>query len=170
MKSTVARSKISQYVPPLERFWLRVDKNGPKPAHLEESCWVWTGGGHSSYGYFMVNAVYIRVHVYSYQIHHGPTGDMKVCHKCDNRLCVNPSHLFLGTHSDNRQDCVDKNRHAKGEAIATSKLTPEIVREMRRRYVPRCFVNGSSALAREFGVTQAVAYEIIKRKAWKHID
>jgi hypothetical protein len=68
--------------------------------------------------------------------------DQFVCHKCDNKLCVNPEHLFLGTQSDNMIDCVKKDRHAKilinnrGQKNVNNKLSIEDVREIRNSHVP----------------------------------
>lgn len=63
------------------------------------------------YGVFLVNGRSINAHRFAYQIAHGPVpDDMFVCHRCDNPPCVNPAHLFLGTHVDNMQDMISKGR------------------------------------------------------------
>jgi hypothetical protein len=87
-----------------ERFFQKVDKT--------ESCWLWKGALNSrGYGSFGVNGKATSAHRYSYEIHIGeiPEG-INVCHSCDVRNCVNPKHLWLGTHSDNMKDMVEKNR------------------------------------------------------------
>ena len=75
-------------------------------------CWEWTGFvGTNGYGQFSHKGETFRAHRWSYEYFIEPLGSMYCCHHCDNRKCVNPFHLFKGTHSDNMRDCVDKGRH-----------------------------------------------------------
>jgi hypothetical protein len=94
-----------------DRFWAKVDKRGP------DECWEWqaalTRGG---YGTFVVTKSpkrMARAHRFAWELTHGeePKG-LHVCHQCDNPLCVNPAHLWLGTNQDNMRDCADKGRAA----------------------------------------------------------
>lgn len=123
----------------------------------------------SGYGGISIKGKNCYVHRYSYELHFEPPGDLHVCHKCDNPACVNPDHLFLGTDKDNRHDCINKDRHIRGSKQWSSILTDDQVKEIRRRYKPRCKINGGGALGREFGVTNGAIWNIVTNKSWKHL-
>lgn len=98
-----------------------------------EGCWNWTGAlgtgkGESRYGQIKHQGKTLRAHVVSYQLHKGEVPDgLCVCHSCDNPRCVNPGHLFLGTHLVNMHDMYAKGRRkaASGERNGQAKLTDE---------------------------------------------
>ena len=144
-----------------DRFYSRTEKvNG---------CWEWTGalfkGG---YGCVVRNRKTQGAHRVSYKISVGEIPEkMFVCHKCDNRKCINPEHLFLGTYRDNIDDMVKKKRSLIGENNPSSKLTEKQVLEIRKRYIPRKM--SIRKLAKEYGIVSNAINQIIKRTKWKHI-
>ena len=80
----------------------------------DKGCWLYTKLIMKGYGHLNINGIKIPAHRISYELHNGliPEG-MYICHKCDVRACVNPHHLFIGTHLDNMRDMADKNKIRK---------------------------------------------------------
>jgi hypothetical protein len=100
----------------LERFWEKVDFDGPVPLHQPHlgPCAIWSGSGPTGYGQFYLGGRVVRPHRLAWMIATGADpGDQMVLHHCDVRLCVRFSHLFLGTHQDNMDDKVAKGRANK---------------------------------------------------------
>ena len=148
-----------------ERFWAKVDRRG------ENDCWEWTAccdaGG---YGMLGIDGKTHRAHRLSFEMHYCDIPDgLCVCHHCDKPPCVNPRHLFVGTHTENSADRDRKGRNVYqfGESHHNAKLTEDDVRDiLSRRYVPGVQVR----VAREFGVSQGVISLIRSRETWKHLD
>lgn len=167
---TVGKVKPGRHaVSPTKRFWRFVDRSGG-----EDSCWLWTGSLTDGYGMLSTSSGRVaRAHRFSWELAHGPIpGGMLVCHHCDNRACVNPAHLFLGTHADNTADMMLKGRGVPpplilGESQSQSKLDTQRVRAIRSRSEAG---ESTSALAREMGVSRSVVREVIYRRAWTHVE
>ena len=157
------------------RFWRYVS---PEPT---SGCWLWTGGCAYGYGVFGIpNGSYgvlregnrmqsIRAHRMAWELWRGPVPEnVQVLHKCDVKCCVNPDHLYLGSHADNMRDRDARGLTAKGEMLVRNVLTESDVREIRRRYC----AGGLSqhVLANEFGVHQGTIHSVVRTKTWKHVE
>ena len=159
-----------------ERFWSKVNKNGSIPKHCPElgACWEWTAAKSSSgYGKFCLdwkNKTFPNTQRVAWELTYGEIPDeLWVLHKCDNRLCCNPNHLFLGTPQDNVDDMFAKGRFVKliGEQKPAAKLTREKVLYVRDRFALGTI--SKSALAREMQVGTSTIVAVLSGRTWKHI-
>lgn len=159
----------ADYTPEIvARYWAKIHRG-----HNDE-CWEWQGALSSGYGHMRIQqngrSIDLLAHRVSYELHVGeiPQG-MQVCHTCDNRRCVNPSHFFIGDHKANAADRDAKGRHRNGDKKGVqnghAKLNDEQVREIRRRYRP-----GIRGLASEFGISAEQVRTIAQRKQWRHVE
>jgi len=145
-----------------ERFWSKV-KIGETNQCWEWMTYIWPDG----YARFAVGHRMQLAHRVSYTINVGAIPDgLCILHRCDNRSCVNPAHLFLGTQQDNIKDCANKGRFARGERIGASKLTNYQVVEIKRSLARGLAIR---AIARQFDVMPYTIRQIRDRKSWNHI-
>lgn len=138
-----------------------------------DTCWEWRGYvAPNGYGQLWDGTRIEKAHRFSYRKHIGPIPKGKlVCHHCDNRRCVRPEHLFLGTHADNLHDMDRKGRSKRprfpGESNGNAKLTATNVRTIRAQY-RRGLVTAKS-FADKFDVSEGLIRHIIKGRAWRHV-
>lgn len=152
---------------PIEtRFWSKVAITPDV-----DKCWEWQAGL-NEYGYGSISdrPKLKKAHRVAWELTYGAIPDgLQVLHKCDNRKCCNPRHLFLGTHLNNMEDMVKKGRQSApiGEQNAKHKLTKSQVIEIRQRYVEGGI--SITKLGNEYGITRQSTSAIVLRRTWKHV-
>ena len=155
----------------IQKFCLKFDPD------TKESCWEWTAGKNADgYGRIWNGCTHLRAHRVAYEIFVGdiPEG-LHVRHKCDNRVCVNPHHLEVGTNADNVRDMVERGRQAKGSEHWPAKLCePEVVliKQFLARHPPRPGRHSGGQcdfIGRWFGVAAVNISQIHTKRIWTHV-
>ena len=156
----------------IARFWQKV-KMPNTNQNVEKECWEWIGGKTGEgYGQFGLNRVMTGAHKISYVLEHGQIEEgLGVLHKCNNRSCVNPHHLYTGTAKDNGYDLQKRIESGdlsinQGENHPRSKLSRNDILSIRRLIKSKVPPKEISAL---FGISKCHVYSIKNRRAWSHI-
>ncbi len=160
-----------------ERFWEKVEKRGP------DECWHWTAA-HDQHGYGQLNLCdskgrRMKAHRVAYELHYGPIPEgLEICHHCDNPSCVNPVHLFAGSHRDNMHDAMDKGRNSKpprngvrGERHGHATFTDQEVIDLRREFAALQEKQRVSiaAFAEWHDTPMVTMWRILRRKNYTHV-
>ncbi len=155
-----------------ERLWSRVDKSTGA-----NDCWLWQGATvRGLYGQIRRDPVGNEIrgkktttHRVAWELAYGPIpSGMEVCHRCDNPKCVNPAHLWLGTHAENQADMMIKGRAARGERSGTARLNTKQVAIIKHLLkTGACDIADISTLV---GVSKSTIDAIKHQKTWRHID
>jgi len=133
-----------------------------------EKCWNWKGAISHGYGSLRFKGKHYIASRAAYEVYISVINDdLLVCHKCDNPLCVNPNHLFLGTELDNMKDMVSKNRSAKGSHHSQAKLNETSVKEIKKLLKQQL---SHSEIAKLYDVKREAISKINQGIRWGHIQ
>jgi hypothetical protein len=137
------------------RFWSKVYRP-------QEGCWIWTASKKSSgYGAFKAKRT-MPAHHYSWIMKNGPVPEgLFILHSCDNKLCVRPDHLFLGTHQDNMDDMVSKGRQSRDKGL---KITKEFAEQLRLEYADGSV--SQPVLAQKYGLSLPLVENVLQHRTW----
>lgn len=155
-----------------QRFWARVNMNGPIPSHVPElgKCWVWTGTFNGARGVLYIDKTHRiwRAYRVAVLLATGSSPALSVLHKCDNPACVRLDHLFLGTQKDNIRDMIAKGRRRAydrhGERNPRAKLTAAQVADIKAR---RARGETLASIAALFGIGPSQVHRIANGKSWQ---
>lgn len=146
-----------------------IDRLMEKITISDSGCWEWNAARFGNgYGAFRFHGKNIHAHRASWILKYGeiPSG-LFVCHKCDNRKCVNPDHLFLGSNQDNLNDMKSKGRSGRGIKNAMHRYSEEVIRRVKEMKV-QFFTQKKTA--QETGVNKSTISMIWSGKTWRHIE
>jgi DNA-binding transcriptional regulator YiaG len=153
----------------IDRFWSKVNKDGPIIREELGPCWIWTAGTFDvGYGSFWWEGINIGAHVFAFVLREGkmPAIGLMVLHHCDQRLCVR--HTYEGTHADNIHDMDARGRrNTENQRAAVAKLDAQQVLDI-REYYARGDVT-QHVLAETFGVSLMTINKIVRRLTWAHL-
>lgn len=138
-------------------------------------CLEWTGfKSRDGYGILHRGGKLIKAHRLAYcnanGKHLSAIAGLVVRHKCDNRKCLNPEHLEIGSSADNTQDRHVRGRDARGSKNGNSKLTEAQVVDIRRAYRSHCKQHGARPLATKYGVSVSLIGQIVSNAVWQNVE
>ncbi len=181
MKQMLYRTAVKRPHETIDRFWSYAT------GCTREECWIWHGGLFSNgYGQFRWGRRKVKAHRFIWQLLFGPIPQGKIiCHTCDNPKCVNPNHLFLGTHKDNTQDMLKKGRAgdggsktkretgiSRGANNPAAKIKPDIVKKIRywlRRGYNYTDVQDELKSQDKISLSKSQIANIKYRRSWSHV-
>lgn len=127
----------------------------------ETGCWVWEHScGNHGYPQARIDGTMKTMHRVAYEAYKGRLGDKQALHTCDNKLCVNPNHLYAGTNEDNRRDAVERGQHLKGEDFVCTDKTIYTFKH-KDGTILKCTVN---ELYTKYNLNSANVWRMIKGK------
>ena len=160
-----ASYEAAQFEQTVERFWSKVERNHP------DACWWWMASkNQTGYGLFSFAGKPKLAHRVAWELQNDATipDGLLACHTCDQPACVNPRHIYIGTHQDNANDVTERDRrnHRRGEDNGVSKLTNRDVLEIVAR-----FNKGESGrvIAADYDIGSSVVHNVMKGKTWSHL-
>lgn len=149
----------------IESFWANVDKTSS--AH---GCWLWIGPANHDYGRLFFHSKHWLAHRLSYYLTHGTLpNDVELCHNCpggDNKLCVNPAHLFPAPHKTNMEDASKKGQMCHGTKHRLAKLTEQDIPKIRAALAAG---KSRKVVGRQFGVSESTIRQIAYGLSWAHV-
>lgn len=134
---------------------------------IVNACWQWNNACDSDgYGIVKLHGIQYKAHRVAFALHNGSINDaLLVLHRCDNPPCINPAHLFQGTHSDNVQDCISKGRGFVGRLNPGAKFSLELIDALKATYATGEYTyEGAGAV---HGVSKAQAFVLITGRRYK---
>lgn len=160
-------------------FWTKVDKNGPVVEALGSPCRLWLGPKkiYGSFAYIVPDSKRRRhqaAHRVAWILTNGRRiGNKKeICHRCDNPICVNPDHLFEGTHSENERDKVTKGRHRSPFGIVGGNSPRALVTDAQATQIRLVALDPTvrlEALAVAYGMSLSTIRDLLKGRTYQNL-
>ena len=151
----------------IDRFWARLNKDGPIVSPELGQCWTW-GGKLNGYGTIKIRGVHYGAHRIAFAIQNERAELTEVvCHTCDNSLCVRGDHLFAGTQLDNMRDMVRKGRRIIPKVIVSTRLTSDVVQDIRVR-ASLGETHGSIGMA--FGISRDRVGSVVRGDTYSYVS